>query len=150
MTIDDTEIYSSGEYSGVTRVVSLADMPLGASEALLSQLLSFLPSSLASFCLQENMFSSPACGCHCVLFAQSCLTFFDPWSEAHQASLVHGLSQARILEWVAFSSPGDLPDQEIESESPTLWADSLPSEPPGKPVVVLTVVHQSPPLSGTG
>ena len=38
MTIDDTEIYSSGEYRSVTRVVSLADMPLGASEALLSQL----------------------------------------------------------------------------------------------------------------
>ena len=32
-----------------------------------------------------------------------------------------------------FSSPGDLPDSGIESESPALWADSLTSEPPGKP-----------------
>ena len=29
--------------------------------------------------------------------------------------------------------PGDLPDPGIESRSPTLQADSLPSEPPGKP-----------------
>ena len=30
-------------------------------------------------------------------------------------------------------SPGDLPDPESEPRSPTLQADSLPSEPPGKP-----------------
>jgi len=29
--------------------------------------------------------------------------------------------------------PGDLPNPEIEPRSPTLQADSLPSEPPGKP-----------------
>ena len=28
---------------------------------------------------------------------------------------------------------GDLPDPGIEPESPALQADSLPSEPPGKP-----------------
>ena len=32
-----------------------------------------------------------------------------------------------------FSSPGDLPDPGIEPGSPELRADSLPSEPPGKP-----------------
>ena len=31
-----------------------------------------------------------------------------------------------------FPSPGDLPDPGIEPRSPTLWADALPSEPPGK------------------
>ena len=51
------------------------------------------------------MFSSSFCGCHCVLFAQSCLTFFETWSVAHQVSLVHGISQARILEWVAILFP---------------------------------------------
>ena len=45
----------------------------------------------------------------------------------------HGIFQARILEWV-FPSPGDLPDPGIEPGSPTLQADSLPSEPPGKPL----------------
>ena len=38
-----------------------------------------------------------------------------------------------MLEWIAISSPGDLPDPGIEPGSPTLQADVLPSEPPGKP-----------------
>ena len=32
-----------------------------------------------------------------------------------------------------FPSPEDLPDPGTEHESPVLQADSLPSEPPGKP-----------------
>ena len=32
-----------------------------------------------------------------------------------------------------FPSPGDLPNPEIKPKSPTSQADSLPSEPPGKP-----------------
>ena len=32
-----------------------------------------------------------------------------------------------------FPSPGDLPNPGIEPRSPTLQADSLPTEPPGKP-----------------
>ena len=46
-------------------------------------------------------------------------------------SSVHGILQARILEWIAFPSPGDLPDPGIESRSPALEADALTSEPPG-------------------
>ena len=42
---------------------------------------------------------------------------------------VHGIFQARILEWVAIYSPGDLPNPRIENGSPTLLADALPSEP---------------------
>ena len=34
---------------------------------------------------------------------------------------------------MSFSSPGDLPDPEVEPGSSVLQADSLPSEPPGKP-----------------
>ena len=45
---------------------------------------------------------------------------------------VHGILQARTVEWVAIPSPGDLPNPGIKPESPTLPADSLPSEPPGK------------------
>ena len=49
------------------------------------------------------------------------------------ASLLHPWdSQARILEWVVFPSPRDLPDAGIEPRSPTLQADSLLSKPPGK------------------
>ena len=44
-----------------------------------------------------------------------------------------GSFQARILEWVAILFSGDLPNPGTEPRSPTLQADSLPSEPPGKP-----------------
>jgi len=46
---------------------------------------------------------------------------------------VHGILQARTLEWVAFPFSWDLPDPGIELRSPTLQADSLPAEPQGKP-----------------
>ena len=46
---------------------------------------------------------------------------------------VHEILQARILEWVAFPSPGDLPNPGIEPRSPALQEDSLPCESPGKP-----------------
>ena len=42
------------------------------------------------------------------------------------ASSVHGILQARILEWVAMPSSRDLPDPRIEPVSPELQADSLP------------------------
>ena len=48
-------------------------------------------------------------------------------------SSVHGILQARILEWVPFHSAGDLPDLGVRPGSPTLQADSLLSELPGKP-----------------
>ena len=51
-------------------------------------------------------------------------------------SSIHGIFQARILEWLPFPSPGDLPNPGIEPGSPALQADTLPSEPPGKLGVV--------------
>ena len=50
-------------------------------------------------------------------------------------SSVHGILQARVLEWVAFPTPGDLPDPGIKPGAPALQADSLPSEPPEKHTV---------------
>ena len=43
-----------------------------------------------------------------------------------------GILQARIMGWVTWPSPGDLPNPGIESRFPVLRADSLPSVPPGK------------------
>ena len=60
--------------------------------------------------------------------SQSCLTLCDPATHT-----VHGILQARILEWVAFPSSRDIPNPGIEPKSPTLQADSLPAEPQGKP-----------------
>ena len=60
---------------------------------------------------------------------QSCLTLCDPIDCSLSGSSVHGIFQARVLEWIAFPSPGDLPDPGIEPGSPALQADALPSEP---------------------
>ena len=46
---------------------------------------------------------------------------------------VPGTFQARILEWIAFPSPGDIPNPGTGARSPALQADSLPAEPQGKP-----------------
>jgi len=54
-------------------------------------------------------------------------------------SSIHGILWARILEWVAFPSPGDLPEPRLKPRSPALQADSLPSEPPG----IFKYVHLS-------
>ena len=53
--------------------------------------------------------------------------------QPHGLYTVHGILQTRRLEWVAFPSPGDLPNPGIELRSPALQADSLPVEPQGKP-----------------
>ena len=67
-----------------------------------------------------------------MLVAQSCLTLCDPMDYSLPGSSVHGILQARILEWVAIPFSRDLPDPGIKPRSPELQADSLPSEPPGK------------------
>jgi len=43
-----------------------------------------------------------------------------------------GFSRQEYWSVLPFLSPGDLPDPGIKAGSPTLWADSLPSEPLGK------------------
>ena len=65
--------------------------------------------------------------------AQSCPTLCDPMDCSLPGFSVHGIFQARVPEWVTVSfSRGDLPDPGIEPGSPTLQADALSSEPPGK------------------
>ena len=46
---------------------------------------------------------------------------------------VHGILQARTLEWVAMPPPGGLPDPGIEPASPALAGRFFTTEPPGKP-----------------
>jgi len=68
-----------------------------------------------------------------VLVTQLCLTLCDPMDYGPPVSSVYGILQARILEWLPFPSPRDLPDPGIKPTYPELQADSLPSELPGKP-----------------
>ena len=82
---------------------------------------------------------APACGGAddgtrvCVAAARSCL-FANLWTVARQAPLPMGILQTRMLQWVAMpTSRGIFPTQGIEPGSPALQADSLLSEPAGKP-----------------
>ena len=59
--------------------------------------------------------------------------FVTPWTVAHQAPLSKGFSRQEYWGGLPFPSPWDLPDPGIESGSPALQPDSLPSEPPGEP-----------------
>ena len=48
-------------------------------------------------------------------------------------SSVHGIFQARVLEWVAISFSRGTSDPGLKPQSHALQADALPSEPQGKP-----------------
>ena len=63
----------------------------------------------------------------------ACPTLRDPMDCTLPGSSVCGIFQARILEWLPFPPPGDLPDPGIEPGSPVLWEVSLPTKLPGKP-----------------
>ena len=84
---------------------------------------------------QETISKRCVCVCVCVrarLVAKSCLTLFDPMDCSLPGSSVHGIFQARVLEWVAisFSREGIFPL--IQGSNPCLlpWqADSLPLRP---------------------
>ena len=52
-------------------------------------------------------------------------------------SFVHGISQARILQWVDISFSRDLPEPGIKSTSPTLGGRFFTTKLPGKPMLVL-------------
>ena len=71
-----------------------------------------------------------------VSVAQSHLTLCDPMDCSQPCSSVQGNLQARTLEWVAFPFSRDLPNSGNGPRSPVLQADSLPSEPPGKPIAI--------------
>ena len=65
-----------------------------------------------------------------MLVALLCPTLCDPMGCSLPGPSVCEIFQARILEWVAIPSSGDLPNPGIEAGA---QADSLPPEPPGKP-----------------
>ena len=68
-----------------------------------------------------------------MLVTQFVQVFVTPWTVAHQALLFMEFSRQEYWSELTFPFPGDLPDPGIEPRSPALQADSLPSEPPGKP-----------------
>ena len=63
--------------------------------------------------------------------------FVTPWSVAREAPLSIGFSRQESWSGLPFPSPGDFPHPEIKPLSSAFRADSLPSEPPGKPTELL-------------
>ena len=59
--------------------------------------------------------------------------FATPWTVVYQAPQSTEFSRQEYWSGLPFPSPGDLPNRGIEPGSPCLQADTLPSEPPGKP-----------------
>ena len=60
-----------------------------------------------------------------------------PWTVACQAPLSMEFSRQEYWDRLPFSSLMDFPNPEIKPRSPALQADSLPPEPPGKPLCAL-------------
>ena len=81
----------------------------------------------------------------------SCVpVFVTPWIVTHQAPLSLGFPKQEHWGGLPFPSPRGLPDPGIEPGSPALQADSLPSEPPGKPLYPfsfcqISLVHKTDP-----
>ena len=79
-------------------------------------------------CLLRNLYAGQEAtartrqGTMKVKVSQLCLTLCDPTDYRG-----HGILQARILEWVPFPSPGDLPNPGVKLRSPALQVESLPA-----------------------
>ena len=91
--------------------------------------------------------------CVCALSLQSYLTLCDPMDYSPRGSSVHGILQARILEWVAISysrGPSQPRDPTRVSCVSRIASGFFTTEPPGKPQHVTgslnTVIRNRSPL----
>ena len=66
--------------------------------------------------------------------------FATPRTVACQPPLSRGFSRQEYWSGLPLLSPGELPDPGIESRSPALQADALPSEPQGKPLTYILTI----------
>ena len=81
--------------------------------------------------------------CNLLSESVSCSVMSDsaiPLTVAHQTPLSSGFSRQEYWRRESVPPPGTLPIPGIEPRSPTLQADSLPSEPPGKPKLLNTLL----------
>ena len=74
------------------------------------------------------------CGC---LVTKQCPTFATPCTVDHQAPLVHGISQARILEWVVISFSGGSSQPGDRTHISCTVNKFFTTEPAGKPEYML-------------
>ena len=105
--------------------------------------------NLLSLCVHLCM-----CVCVCILvcYVYLCVTLYSPRDHSLPESSVHGILQARILEWVAMSSSRKWIFLTQGSNWPLLcllhWqVGSLPLAPPRKPPQHLMISYNTPPPS---
>ena len=113
-------------------------LPLGVSKAQMevkNRLSSFVVQLLSHVQHQAQMEVKNRLSSFVVSLLSHVQLFATPWTVALQAPPSMKFSRqntgvgSHSLLW------GNLPDPGIEPRSPSLWADSLPSEPLGKPLV---------------
>ena len=73
--------------------------------------------------------------------AQPCPTLWNPIDCSPPGSPVHGILQARVLEWVAISSFRDLPPPGIKPASPASSGGFSTAEPTGKPIQMVFILR---------
>ena len=84
-----------------------------------------------------HLSSGTSCHISCMkVTSLSYPTLSDPMDCSLPGSSVHGIFQARVLEWVATSFSRGSSRSSIEPGSPALQTDTLLSEPPGKPPIL--------------
>ena len=82
---------------------------------------------------QVDLSQKRSCCCWC-LVAPSCLTLYNPMNCNPPDSSVHGISQARILEWVAISFSRESSHPQGSNSHLLYWqGDSLPLSHLGSP-----------------
>ena len=75
--------------------------------------------------------------------AATVMSICHPMDCSLPGASVHGILQARLLEWVPCSPPGDLPDSGIELTSLALQADSLLLSHQGSPDPAVSNLNQT-------
>ena len=91
------------------------------------------PTSFFKVSLISPNSTSSLCTYFAVLVTQSCPTLCNPMDCSPPGSSAH-VSRQEYWSGLLFPSPWTLPDPGTEPGSPALQADSLPSEPLGKPL----------------
>ena len=94
-------------------------------------------------CPRDSPGKNTGVGCHFLLqcmkvkseseVAQSCLTLLDPMDCSLPGSSFHGIFQARVLEWVAFSFSRGSSQPRDRTHASCIAGGFFTAEPPGKP-----------------
>ena len=123
-----------------------APLSLGILQARILEWVATLSSGIkpASPAFQADSLLSEPLGNPYMLLRESekvkllgCVRLFETrWTVAYQSPTPMGFSRQGYWGGLPFPSPGDLPHPGIEPGSPALQADTLTSEPPGKPMLL--------------